>query len=154
MSTRSTTHFVDGPNMDPTAIIYRHSDGYPTGHGADLLAFFVEVAESIQDTRFNDTSYLASKLVVWLAKRYAYHYDFMGDTPKRIEDHYLDFLSVGIVDEDPGDIQYRYVVDCSRFVYGRPHVTIIRLGFGARPDETLGEVADVVARESAEKAAV
>jgi hypothetical protein len=35
----------------------------------------------------------------------------------------LDFLSVGILQDDPGDIQYRYVIDCGNLVKGKPTVT-------------------------------
>ena len=123
MSTRSTTHFTYGKDVE--AIVYRHSDGYPNGHGKDLLAFFIEVAESTQDTRFGDPSYLAAKLVVWLAKQYARHYDYDGTGKGSwVDSNYLDFLSVGVVQSDPGDIDYRYIVDSSQMVNGRPKVTI------------------------------
>ena len=135
MSTRSTTHFVEGEYLD--AIVYRHADGYPEGHGADLLKFFTEVADTVKDTRFYDGSYLAAKLVVWLAKQFARHYD--SKKGKWVANGYLDFNSVGIVQEDPGDIQYRYVVDCSVMVNGRPRVTV----FEAKGTE-LGEIADVL----------
>lgn len=98
MSTRCTTHFRDSGS--DVAIVYRHGDGYPDGHGADLLRFLKECAE-LRDSRFNDPSYLAAKLVVWLANEFR-----AGGTTL------LDFLSVGIVMSDPEDIEYMYTVDC------------------------------------------
>lgn len=38
MSTRSITTFLDRDG-DVVARMYRHCDGYPTGHGAELAAF-------------------------------------------------------------------------------------------------------------------
>lgn len=116
MSTRSTTHFIDGDRT--AAIIYRHSDGYPSGHGTDLHRFFDDVEAQTQDTRFSDSSYLAAKLVVWLANEFAVDYDRVDGEFKRtshFSERPLDFISVGVVREDPGDIEYRYTVDCSQF---------------------------------------
>ena len=112
MSTRSTTHFSLGE--PPTAIVYRHADGYPSGAGADLLDFLREVQRQTSDTRFGDPSYLAAKYVVFLAERFAVDYQWVGDevtvTPRQ---NRLDFISVGVCLEDPGDIEYRYIVDCA-----------------------------------------
>jgi len=99
MSTRSTTHFTNGHEV--IAIIYRHSDGYPDGAGADLLRFIEETGK-LSDSRHADPSYLSAKYVVFLAREFA-----RGSNP-------LDFCSVGVVSEDPGDIEYRYVVDCDK----------------------------------------
>ena len=101
MSTRATIHFKDSVSAKPTAIIYRHSDGYPEGLGADLQAFVAQVKANCPDTRFTDAAYLAAKWVVYDA-----------DLHKRGE-HQLSFLSVGVVNEDPGDIEYRYWVICN-----------------------------------------
>lgn len=98
MSTRATVHFQS--NGETQAIIYRHSDGYPEGLGVDLVQFFKDVQGQTKDTRFDDPSYLAAKFVVWQASQYA-----TNGKP-------LDFLSVGVYLEDPGDIQYRYLVAC------------------------------------------
>lgn len=106
MSTRATVHFHHGKaeqTEPPTAIVYRHSDGYPEGLGADLQRFFTAVQAHTQDTRFNDPAYLAAKFVVWQAGEYT-HPDV---------DKYLAFLGVGVVLEDPSDIQFRYHVYCS-----------------------------------------
>jgi len=121
MSTRSTTHFVE---HDLRAIVYRHHDGYPRGHGADLWRFLTHVQGYCTDTRFGDAPYLASKLVVWLAHQYAFTYRRDEGVLAPRPSHPLDFLSVGIVQADPGDIEYRYVVDCGhRDEQGFPTVT-------------------------------
>ena len=101
MSTRATIHFQHSNEQDE-AIIYRHCDGYPEGLGKDLQSFFADVQAQTKDTRFNDPSYLAAKFVVWQAGEYT-------KEPKRLP---LDFLSLGAVKEDPGDIEYRYLVKC------------------------------------------
>jgi len=103
MSTRATVHFrKDGHTA---AIVYRHGDGYPKGLGADLATFFQEVKRQTKDTRFSDPSYLAAKWVVYDALEYAGR----RGSEERIP---LDFLSVGIVQQDPFDIDYRYLVEC------------------------------------------
>ncbi len=109
MSTRSTTHFVYGDEDKPEAIVYRHSDGYPEGAGADILEFLAEVGK-LKDPRFGDPSYLAAKYVVFLADKFNNGYTGNGEW-KRNESK-LDFLSVGVMREDPLDIEYRYVIDC------------------------------------------
>lgn len=97
MSTRATIHFEDA-NGEVRAIIYRHGDGYPKGLGVDLQTFFGDVQNQTKDTRFNDPSYLAAKWVVWDAQQ--------------AQKLLLDFLSVGVVQQDPDDIEYRYRVIC------------------------------------------
>ena len=108
MSTRATVHFQQGGETQ--AIVYRRSDGYPEGLGKDLKTFFSAVKKQTSDTRFNDPAYLAAKFVVWQASQYArkYHYETQTYTPAQP----LDFLGVGVVLEDPGDIEYRYLVSC------------------------------------------
>ena len=93
MGTRATIHFGN------EAIIYRHWDGYLKGLGNDIAEFIRLVDSSVHDKRFSDPSYLAAKWVVHDAERYT-------EGENRLE-----FLSVGIVREDPGDIDYRYHVD-------------------------------------------
>jgi hypothetical protein len=110
MSTRSTTHFVYGERTE--AIIYRHSDGYPEGAGKDIFRFFDDVRSQTKDTRFGDPSYLASKYVVWLADQF------------RNSRNLLDFLSVGVTQKDPDDIEFRYTIDCAHLdQHGTPSVT-------------------------------
>lgn len=103
MSTRSTTHFLYAEDRKPTAIVYRHGDGYPEGAGADIVKFFDQV-DKLRDKRFTDPSYLAAKYVVFLAEMFGKY----ADDPK----NRLDFISVGVVTTDPGDIEYRYQVIC------------------------------------------
>lgn len=97
MSTRSTVHFKHGQHTE--AIVYRHSDGYPSGAGVDFYRFFAAVDATTVDGRFNDATMLAARYVVWLSKRFARSSD-------------LDFLDARIVIADPGDIQYCYEIDC------------------------------------------
>lgn len=97
MSTRANIHFTDGERL--SANIYRHSDGYPSGLGADLHRFLDEAAK-LNDNRFSDAEYLAAKYLVWQASEYNH-----GSNP-------LDFLSVSPCIEDHGDIEYLYKVVC------------------------------------------
>jgi hypothetical protein len=124
MSTRATIHFSQGGKTK--AIVYRHSDGYPVGLGKDLEEFLNYVDKWIPDKRFNDPNYLAAKWVVWDGKKH--------DRAQKPNSYDLDFLGVGIVLEDPDDIEYRYTVHCeSRWVVedspvdGVPHITIERI---------------------------
>jgi len=103
MSTRATVHFQEEGRT--VAIVYRHADGYPEGLGADLETFFDEVQKNCRDKRFSDPSYLAAKWVVWDA---AQHNGFERNPNKSP----LEFLGVGICLEDPGDIEYKYLVAC------------------------------------------
>jgi hypothetical protein len=119
MSTRATVHFTYADENKPTAIVYRHSDGYPEGLGKDLEKFFDAVEAQTSDTRFDDPSYLAAKFVVWQADQYTVKYDRSSPEPKETKGNMLDFLSVGIVMSDPGDIEYRYTVKCG---HARPKV--------------------------------
>ncbi len=127
MSTRCTTWLYDGREpfaasagkpLEDYAVearIYRHSDGYPEGHGTDLLGFLSDVEAQCSDTRFSDASYLASKLVVHFARAFASDYDAQsGQFVSHADERPLDFLSLGIVSQDPGDIEYVYVLDCSQ----------------------------------------
>jgi len=109
MSTRSTTHFRDTLDGPSTAIVYRHHDGYPSGAGVDLVRFIKQVKEqtsregaSYYGTRFNDPSYLSAKYLTFLVTE-GYGYDMR---------YPLDFGGVGILNDDPGDIEYRYIVVC------------------------------------------
>lgn len=137
MSTRSTTHFVEGGKT--CAIVYRHADGYPDGHGAELQEFFADVEAQTQDTRYNDPSYLAAKLVVWLADKFANKYERDEATGEYgyVKSQPLDFLSVGVCIEDPEDIEYRYVIQCDEHVppHARPLVKCIEVGWGDEADK-------------------
>lgn len=114
MSTRCNIHFTASPDSPPEANIYRHSDGYPEGVLPDLEKFFAEVERQTEGgmggTRFSDPSYLAAKFVVWQA----------GEFAKYGSGNPLDFISLGITDQDAGDGEYVYTVVCSGS--GRPTV--------------------------------
>lgn len=138
MSTRSTAHFTLGEETE--AIIYRHSDGYPEVAGRDLLRFFDEVRKQTRDTRFSDPTYLAAKYVVFLAGEMSQYQTYHDGEYHPDEVKPLNFLSVGVMREDPGDIEYRYIVDCARMINGRPYVEVQPVG-----GKPLGEVADVLA---------
>lgn len=132
MSTKSTTHFIYGNKKKPLAIVYRHSNGYPEGAGADIYKFLLDVKAQVpNDTRFDDPSYLAAKYVVWLARKFAY--DWVQRDPEKnnksgfvshADERPLDFRSVGVMMSDPGDIEYRYIIDCGNIDQdGLPDVT-------------------------------
>lgn len=111
MSTRCTTHFHDSGDRKACAIIFRHTDGYPSAAGADILEFFDAIeAQAGGDTRFGDASMLAARYVVFLSQMFA------GDPAKP-----LDFLSVRVLDEDTADTEFTYHVYCEG---GRPRVTV------------------------------
>lgn len=121
MSTRSTTHFTYGEGSEPVAIVYRHSDGYPSGAGIDIKKFLKQCSR-LNDSRFDDPSYLAAKYVVFLADMF------------REPESMLEFLSVGVVREDPPDIEYRYVVNCGSLdpANGFPRLTGYSVSFITR----------------------
>lgn len=105
MSTRCVINFCHG--KDIIAKVYRHCDGYPKLHpnscgvDEDLNSFFDDViSECHGDNRFDDPSYLAAKFVVWQADKFSH------------SGNKLNFLSVGVLMEDPSDIEYRWFVDC------------------------------------------
>jgi hypothetical protein len=130
MSTRSTTHFIDGDESKPVAIIYRHSDGYPEGAGVDIHTFLEQCAK-LKDSRFTDPSYLAAKYVVFLADMFSHHFDWHGKNVRPIpNDSKLEFISVGVLMEDPTDIEYRYVIDSNTLTDdGKPTVTCYAVDF-------------------------
>ena len=119
MSTRCIINFGVGSSID--AKVYRHSDGYPDGILPDLKKFFKDVMAQTKDTWFDDPSYLAAKFVVWQASLYAQKLD---DKFQYVPAEMLDFTGVGICQENPGDIDYEYFVDCGHMdAKGRPTVT-------------------------------
>lgn len=126
MSTRSSTHFMMGDKIK--ANVYRHTDGYPEGHGIDIHKFFQDVEWQTTDTRFNDPTYLAAKMVVWLAAKMAPYshsmYEFSDvERLKEAKSEPLNFLSVGVQITDPLDIEYIYEIHCDKFdTKGRPIV--------------------------------
>jgi len=128
MSTRSTTHFLASDcTFNNTAIIYRHSDGYPEGAGRDLISFLKQ-CKALRDSRLDDPSYLAARYVVFLADMFNNRYD--SKTGNRIRNESkLDFISVGVMPDDPCDIEYRYTVDCGKIgKNGLPEVKCFEVG--------------------------
>ena len=117
MSTRAVVNFRESESGSKqktiVAKIYRHSDGYPDGLGKDLKKFLKIVKTTLDDTRFGDASYLAAKWVVHDSARYNVNTDWSNGGTETRKENPLDFLSVGIVTENPGDIEYEYFVDCS-----------------------------------------
>jgi hypothetical protein len=143
MSTRSTTHFVHegvygGEKQEPVAIIYRHINGYPGSAGTDILRFLDQCAELDKDresqsgSRFEDPAYLAAKYVVFLADMFNVRYSFEDSALSESKaPSKLDFLSVGVVNEDPSDIEYRYVITCGARGT-RPKVTCYKVSTGKK----------------------
>ena len=111
MSTRATIHFQQ--NNKDRAIVYRHSDGYPSELGKDLERFLDDLKE-IRDNGYDDAEYLAAKYVVWQTQQ---HLD-------RQQHYHLHVIGIGIVMQDPGDIEFRYIIDCRK---PRPSVQIQRM---------------------------
>ena len=94
--TNSNVHFCDNDGTI-VANIYIHGDGATLGERLEV--FLKEVQENVPDNRFHCASYLAAKFVVYMANKKA--------------GHYLDFLSIGIMQSDAGDIKYRYKIICN-----------------------------------------
>lgn len=126
MSTRATIHFEDAHGRTE-AIVYRHGDGYPEGLGKDLETFVKEIRENVSDTRFNSPMHLSGRWIVFDAAKNREQMDNIyrsmaehDGKPLPQPCHMLDFLSIGAVVEDPGDIDYRYHVRCD----GNPTITV------------------------------
>ena len=96
--TNSNVYFCDNDGT-VVANIYIHGDGMTLGE--TLNKFLLEVQKKVSDNRFNCPSYLAAKFIVWMAKK------------KKTGSNYLDFLSIGVMQDDAGDIKYRYKVICN-----------------------------------------
>lgn len=116
MSTRSNVQFQAYGRT--VANIYVHSDGYPDYSVPRIYRFFNTVQEQCErpyGTRFTDPSYLAAKFVVFLA---VYEFGEYGG------ESVLAFGSVGIMEDDAGDGEYTYFVDCENMDdKGFPKVT-------------------------------
>ena len=151
MSTRSTAHFVDDAYNNfaapkprnikkPEAIVYRHMDGYVAGAGRDLYRFFRAYGcRSGRPIAAYDAQALAAKYVVWLAGEYTAD----GAGP-------LDFMSVYLMRQDPGDIEYRYTINASRVdANGCPLVMVEeKHGYGDdAPWSSYSLTRDLVAKE-------
>ena len=64
-----------------------------------MQKFFEAVKADTQGTRFDQADYLAAKFVVWQAE-------------KNRNGKPLDFLGLGIITKDPGDIAYIWTGTC------------------------------------------
>lgn len=144
MSTRCTTHFHDGSDKVSVAIIYRHSDGYPTGAGAELIEF-IKVCSGLRDPRLDDAPYLAAKFVVYLAGIFA---EARKGYPDQYgPSHLLNFLSVGVMAHDPGDIEYRYHV---RYFAGKkPRLSVQEIGEADGAEISIGAAIEKQKKEEA-----
>lgn len=133
MSTRCTTHFhSDYGKNEVEAIIFRHTDGYPSVTGADLLKFFDAIEEQAKgDTRFGDASMLAARYVVFLSQMFTTEYKGKGEWENYGSERPLDFISVRVLLEDTADTEFVYHVYCKEG--GRPKVEV----FSYRHDKTL-----------------
>ncbi|MHC4434965.1 MAG: hypothetical protein ACYTBS_24265 [Planctomycetota bacterium] len=127
MGTRAGINFYYEDDETPAACVFRHWDGHPETTGVHLLEFFEAIkAQTGGDTRFDDPTMLASRYVVWLARFFAKDmadpdngdYSYVNHADKRP----LDFLSVRVMTEEAGDIQFRYRVICSR---SKPEPTVM-----------------------------
>lgn len=126
MSTRATINFGHGRPTDEgrylVAKVYRHSDGYPDGeHGVpgSFDRFHDAVRRETEGTRENDPSYYAAKYVVWQAGDYAevaagFKHTGRKADPENEHQGSLCFLGVGIVKDDPADIEHTYWYDADR----------------------------------------
>lgn len=113
MSTRCNIHFYGYGRV--IANVYRHWDGYPSAVLQDLQQFFKDVESQTNDTRFTDASYLAAKFVVWQALQNAESNDSCNP---------LNFLGVGVTNEDAGDGEFVYKLNCEKMdANGRPTIT-------------------------------
>jgi len=137
MATRSTTHFVSS-FFNSRAIIYVHHDGYPSEGGERVLRFLETVRDKVpqSSTRFNDNSLTATRFAVFMFHRYLDNKKAYPMPGKNIDNyHVLDTISVAVVDSDPGDIEYRYIVLCDEIEEdGTPKVIVESVWDGWKRD--------------------
>jgi hypothetical protein len=132
MSTRCVVCFNDGADDEPQAIIYRHSDGYPSGVGQDVLDFLKHVKVNVPDNRFDDASYLAAKFVVWSADKLNYRCEPTQNYAMVKCADKLEFRGVGVNMQVPSDVDFIYVVRCGMLntSSGTPQVECYRASDG------------------------
>jgi len=130
MSTRAVIKFNHGRSN--VAMVYRHGDGYVEGLGQSVFQF-LHSCKQLHDSRFRDASYLAAKWVVYDSQEYGKDtYRFRNE--KR-DGYTLNFLSVGIVSREPGDIEFRYTIDCDKLnQHGLPPVKVEKRFYGESRD--------------------
>lgn len=119
MGTRCAIHFCS-PYSNSTldnrieATVYQHYDGYPQNVVSKLHRFFEAVlSKQPRDTRFDDPSYLAARFLAWAIREE--------------DENPLDSMTgYGILSGSlPGDLSYRYFVDC-KVASGEKPVVIAR----------------------------
>lgn len=115
MSTRSTVHFVSS-EWDESHIVYVHHDGYPSYRGKQIMDFLRTVRDEITDSRMGDAGRLAAKFVVYMFNDY---YQHAKESDYREAEHLMQTISVNLCNEDPGDIEYRYIVNCDTVEFDR-----------------------------------
>lgn len=127
-------HYIDGKRIYRVGgRIYRHSDGYPDGLGADLMLFLKAVEEQTDDTRFDDDEYLAAKFVVWQALEYTLN-EKDWRTGKPAPKNALDFLGIGVGLRYHGDLEYIYRVDCNQHdARGWPKIEVAEYRYDKGP---------------------
>jgi hypothetical protein len=117
MGTRCSINFYNHGSDEPDAIIFRHWDGYPSAAGQSIVDFFDAIdVQAADDRRYNDATILASRFVVHLAREFARgprdpdngDWEYVSHADERP----LDFLSVRVMREEAGDIEFRYRVQC------------------------------------------
>ncbi len=118
MSTRCVIKFTEcfDNKKVVVATVYRHCDGYPGGMDRDLERFFQDVIKaSPHDTRFGDPCFLAARFIAWQIMEYAQ--SSYGSKGVLTMAGALKVTGVGVLgngkDDEPGDIEYRWFVDCS-----------------------------------------
>lgn len=127
MSTRAVVKFSHGRTN--VAMVYRHGDGYVEGLGQSILEFLYS-CKNLSDSRLCDASYLAAKWVVYDSQEYG-----QRDGTYKQGDYTLNFLSVGIVSREPGDIEFRYTIDCNKLnQHGLPPVKVEKRFYGEDRD--------------------
>ena len=107
MSTRCQIGFYEKPGQPlkkPSALIYRHSDGYPEGVLPEILPFCVRFDKH---RGMGDTEYLAARLLGHLLND---HDGFTRDhCPPQLAGIFA-FTGYGISDAFHGDLEYYYAI--------------------------------------------
>lgn len=124
MSTRSQIAFYESPEAkleEPEALLYRHSDGYPSGVLPDIMPFLEWWA---QGRGISDIEYCSARLLQWLTNQYDkgsmdFNRDWIKkglDTSGRLKqelaeaEKFTGTLGHGICKQFHGDIEYLYAI--------------------------------------------
>ena len=105
MATQSTVHFTSS-SFGSHHIVYVHHDGYPEHRGAQIMELLTACKDEMHDARFEDAGIIAARFVGYMLNKYHEMNLKYGQT------HPLGAISVRLVNDDPGGINYRYVVRC------------------------------------------